>query len=74
MSMFTLLMVLFSMLSSLFAAYFACFGEPTTGSKTYYLDMVMEVCFVVDILKNFFSQYTDERQPTKPVQDLFKIW
>ena len=74
MSMFTLLMVVFSMLSSLFAAYFACFGEPTSDSKTYYLDMVMEVCFLIDIFKNFFSQYTDESQPNKPVTDLFKIW
>ena len=73
-SMFLMLMVLFSLLSSLFAAFFACFGEPEQGDSVYYFDMFMEICFILDIFRNFFTQYTDPRQPEKPVTDLVQIW
>ena len=67
-----LLIIVFSALSTLFAAYFACFGEPEKGA-VYTLDIVMEVCFCIDIVRNFFMQYTDPREPRKPIKDLFKI-
>ena len=73
-SMFFMLMVLFSLLSSLFAAFFACFGEPETGDSVYYFDMIMEICFILDIFRNFFTQYIDPERPEKPVTDLFSIW
>ena len=73
-SMFLMLMVVFSLLSSLFAAFFACFGEPQIGDSVYYFDMFMEICFILDIFRNFFAQYEDSIQPEKPVTDLFSIW
>ena len=72
MSAFMFIMIIFSTLSSFFSAYFACFGEPESGSVMVYLDTVMEVAFIIDLFKNFFTQYTDPRQ-LKPVRDLFKI-
>ena len=71
MATFTFIMVIFSMLSSMFAAYFACFGEPTGNLAI--LDIVMESCFVVDMVRSFFTSYTDPREPGKPVKDLFLI-
>ena len=50
------------MLTTLFAAYFACFGEPE-NEGIYYFDMVMEICFIADIVKNFFLMYTDPTDP-----------
>ena len=61
---FQLMIILFSMLTTLFAAYFACFGEPENES-VYYLDMFMEICFIIDIVKNFFLMYTDPTDPSK---------
>ena len=59
---FQLLLVIFSMLTTLFAAFFACFGEPM-NQAIYYFDMFMEICFIVDIVKNFFLMYTDPTDP-----------
>ena len=53
------------------AANFACFGEPS--GAVYMLDTVMEICFVIDMVRNFFTSYTDPREPRKPVRDLFLI-
>ena len=61
MQMFAFMMILFSLCSSLFAAYFACFGEPEPGGVIYSFDTVMEIAFIIDIVKNFFTQYTDPR-------------
>ena len=33
----------------------------------------MEVCFIIDIVKNFFLQYTDPRDPRILVDDLVMI-
>jgi hypothetical protein len=52
-ALFELLMTIFSILSTLFAAYFACFGEPSI-LFIIYLDNIMEVCFALDIVRNFF--------------------
>ena len=73
MKIFAFLMIIFSMTSSILGALLACFGEPEPGSWILILDTIMEIAFIIDIVKNFFTQYTDPRQPTKPVKDLFKI-
>ena len=67
------LIILFSVFSTFFAAYFACFGEPNEDETIFVLDAIMESCFVVDLIKNFFLEYTDPREPRKPVRDLFLI-
>ena len=69
---FQLLIILFSMLTTLFAAYFACFGEPESWG-VYYFDMFMEICFIIDIVKNFFLMYTDPNDPSKKIKDFVKI-
>ena len=71
-TIFVLLIVVFSMLSTLLAAYFACFGPPEPG-LILYLDTVMEIFFCIDIVRNFLTQYTDPREPRKPIKDVFKI-
>jgi len=49
-------MIIFALISTLLATFYACFGPPaSTGSKV--IDIVMEVCFGIDIIRNFFMQY-----------------
>ena len=72
-ALFMSLIIIFSVFSTLFAAFFACFGEPEEGSTILKLDTVMEVFFFVDLVKNFFLEYTDPREPRKPVRDLYLI-
>ena len=69
---FVLLITIFSIISTLFAAYFACFGEPVVPFVVG-LDNIMEICFALDIVRNFFMQFTDPSEPRKPIRDLFKI-
>ena len=65
-------MIFCAMGSSMFAAFFACFGEPTSGAIQM-IDFIMEIAFIIDLLLNFLTQYTDPREPDKPVKDLMKI-
>ena len=52
------IMILFALISCLCAAYYACFGSPSSlGLKI--LDGGMEVCFGLDIIRNFLMQYED---------------
>ena len=67
------LIILFSVFSTFFSAYFACFGEPKEDEPIFFFDSIMESFFVMDLIKNFFLEYTDPREPRKPVQDLFLI-
>ena len=69
---FALLVIILSVVSTVFAALFACFGEPTNPFIAN-MDNTMEVMFLLDILKNFVTQYTDPRAPRKPVRDFSKI-
>lgn len=55
---FLSIMIFNALISTLCAAYYACFGPPKgTGLKT--TDLVMEVMFAIDIIRNFFMQYED---------------
>ena len=67
-----MLIILFSFISTLLAAYFACFGEPVTPGVIVF-ETVMEICFVTDILRNFITEYSDPRDPRKTIRDLFMI-
>ena len=50
------IMILFALISCLCAAYYACFGSPSSlGLKI--LDGGMEVCFGLDIIRNFLMRY-----------------
>ena len=71
-ALFIMLIIIFSGFSTLFAAYFACFGEPGPEEEAVFMfDTIMEACFVGDMIKNFLMQYTDPQEPRKPVKDLF---
>ena len=71
-AIFMFFIVIFSLLSTLFAAFFACFGEPvSTGMVAF--ETVMEICFLADIVRNFFTQFFDPRDPRKKISDLFEI-
>ena len=57
-------MIIFALISTLCAAYYACFGPPENQTMKF-IDIVMEVFFGIDILRNFFMQYEDvEEQKT----------
>jgi len=71
MAIFTSVMIIFSLCSSIFAAYFACFGEPEGGMAIF--DTIMEICFIIDMVRSFFTSYTTPHEPTKPIKDLFQI-
>ena len=71
-AIFILMIVFFSVISTLFAAYFACFGPPA-DDWIIVIDLIMEVCFALDIVRNFFMQYTDPREPRKPIRDFYRI-
>ena len=71
-AMFILLITLFSLVSTIFAAYSACFGAPKAfGFKVF--DSIMEVCFVIDLVRNFFMEFTDPGDPRKPVRNYIRI-
>jgi len=53
--------------STITAAYFACFGFPTSTSYIV-VDIIIELCFATDIFLNFFLQYKDEKD-LKPVRE-----
>lgn len=72
-AIFTGVIIVFSGVSTIFGQYFACFEEPDTDSALYIIDTFMEVCFMIDIVKNFFLKYTDPRDPRRFVQDLGQI-
>ena len=50
---FGFLIIISAMISTTLGAYFACFGEPTDNFLII-LDMVMEILFAIDIIRNFF--------------------
>lgn len=72
MAMFILLIILFALISTLLAAYFACFGPPESNGLILF-DAIMEVCFITDIVRTFLTQYVDPRDPRKRIRDLIKI-
>jgi len=69
---FVLLITIFSIISTLFAAYFSCFGEPVLPFVVI-LDNIIEICFALDIVRNFFMQFTDPSEPRKPIRDFLRI-
>jgi len=71
-ALFMSLIIIFSLVSTLLAAYFACFGSPSSESLVVF-ETVMEICFVTDIIRNFFTSYYDPRDPRKKITDLFQI-
>lgn len=57
-TVFFALITVFSIFSTTFSAYFACFGEPVlTGVLVF--DDIMEVFFALDIIRMFLTQYVD---------------
>lgn len=58
------MMIIFALISTLCAAFFACFGPPEAiGMQV--LDAIMEIAFLLDIIRCFFMQYEDiEEQRT----------
>mmetsp|Transcript_20462 Transcript_20462/g.27655 ORF Transcript_20462/g.27655 Transcript_20462/m.27655 type:complete len:184 (+) Transcript_20462:214-765(+) len=71
-AMFVVLIIIFSLISTLFGAFFACFGRPESSSIITF-ETVMEICFITDIVRNFFTQYFDPIDPRRKIRDLFKI-
>ena len=55
---YAFIMIIFALISCLCAAYYACFGPPS-GLGLKILDATMEVCFGIDIVRNFLMQYED---------------
>lgn len=52
-------MIVFALISTLLATFYACFGPPeTTFAKV--IDIVMEVCFGIDIIRHFFMEFKDD--------------
>ncbi len=66
------MIILFALISTLLAAYFACFGAPSESGLIIF-DNIMEICFITDIVRNFFTQYVDPRDPRKRIRDLIQI-
>ena len=53
------IMIVFALISTLLATFYACFGPPeTTFAKV--IDIVMEVCFGIDIIRHFFMEFKDD--------------
>ena len=68
---YVFIMIIFALISTLLATFYACFGPPeTTSAKV--IDIVMEVCFGVDIIRNFFMQYQDDEEQ-KTIRNLKMI-
>lgn len=55
---FLSIMIIFALISTLCAAYYACFGPPTSPGLVV-IDFIMEICFAIDIIRNFLMQYED---------------
>lgn len=68
---FVFITVIFALISTLFSAYYACFGAPT-GGFTRILDLVIEIFFALDIARNFLMQYVDPEEQ-KTVKNLKMI-
>jgi len=67
---FNILIIILSFISTISAAYFACFGFST---KLGFLiaDIAIEFCFLFDIVLNFLLEYKDDQH--KPVRDFKRI-
>ena len=64
MQIYAFILIIFALVSTLCAAFYACFGEPEDMSM-YIVDVIMEVAFGIDIIRMFFMQYEDvEEQKT----------
>ena len=54
-------MICFALVSTLLATFYACFGPPeSTFAKV--VDIIMEVCFGIDIIRHFFMEYRDDEE------------
>ena len=69
---FVAIITVFSVFSTTFAAYFACFGEPVTDPIIIF-ELVMEICFALDIVRIFLTQYVDPQDPKRYINDPLKI-
>lgn len=58
---FALIIILSSLISTLWAAYFACFGPPKAEGVRV-TDFILEVFFALDIIRNFLMQYVDPEE------------
>lgn len=67
-----MLIILFSIYITLAGAFIACFGVPDQYTVFIVTEIVIEVCFFIDIVLNFFLEYKDD-EDFKPVRDLKKI-
>lgn len=65
------MIVSLSLISTITAAYFACFGFPIELGYSLFFTFI-ELWFVADIIHNFFLQYKDE-EDFKPVRDIKRI-
>lgn len=55
------IMIIFALVSTLLATFYACFGPPeSTFAKV--VDIIMEVCFGIDIIRHFFMEYRDDEE------------
>ena len=70
--MFLMIVVVAALFSSLLAAYLACFGEPENEAVVTF-DGALEIIHAIDILRNFFQEYTDPHEPRKPIRNCTKI-
>lgn len=68
---FNIWIIVLSLLSTISAAYFACFGLPTSPHSLA-ADVTVESFFLMDICLNFFVQYKDE-EDFQAVTDLRMI-
>ena len=67
------IILLFAAFFSTFAStYIACFGFPERRISLF-LDRFSEICFIVEIILNFFMQYSDEADDYKLQTSLRKI-
>ena len=71
-AIFLVFIIIFSLLSTIFAAFFACFGKPAMEGVIIF-ETVMEICFITDLVRNFFTDYFDPRDPRRKIRDIFKI-
>ena len=58
---FVFILILFALVSTLCAAFYACFGPPENEALKVF-DYIMEAWFGLDILRNFLMQYDDIEQ------------
>jgi len=61
-----------SVQSTLTGAFIACFGVPDQYLWFLIAEAIIEFCFFIDIVLNFFLEYKDD-EDFKPVRDLKKI-